>query len=139
MTLQQDLHTTTGPNLLEAPDFSLVLGGPLFQLFRRSHLEGDGIAQLDGGLDRLLKTGQVLRQDDTPLDEAAHNRAQSGMDNQLGGDENRKCNEESDMHFNVVKEGEPRCISSRGAKSRQEQQWQPGDQRNNEQPAIQKF
>lgn len=30
--------TTTKP-----PDFSLVLGGPLFQLFRRAHLSGDGL------------------------------------------------------------------------------------------------
>src|SRR5208283_2214359 len=27
----------------EAPDFSLVLGGPLFQLWRRTHLTGDGL------------------------------------------------------------------------------------------------
>jgi hypothetical protein len=27
----------------EQPDFSLVLGGPLFQLFRRAHLAGDGL------------------------------------------------------------------------------------------------
>jgi len=34
----------TKPNLLEEPyDFSLVLGGPLFQLFRRSHLAGDSL------------------------------------------------------------------------------------------------
>jgi hypothetical protein len=34
----------TEPNLLEEPnDFSLVLGGPLFQLFRRSHLSDDGL------------------------------------------------------------------------------------------------
>jgi hypothetical protein len=39
MTLQQDLHTMTEPNLLELPDFSLVLGGPLFQLFRRARLD----------------------------------------------------------------------------------------------------
>jgi hypothetical protein len=34
----------TERNLLEEPnDFSLVLGGPLFQLFRRSHLTGDSL------------------------------------------------------------------------------------------------
>jgi len=27
----------------EPPDFSLVLGGPIFQLFRRAHLSGDGL------------------------------------------------------------------------------------------------
>jgi hypothetical protein len=27
----------------EPHDFSLVLGGPIFQLFRRSHLAGDGL------------------------------------------------------------------------------------------------
>lgn len=31
---------------LELPDFSLVLGGPLFQLFRRAHLEGDHLELL---------------------------------------------------------------------------------------------
>jgi hypothetical protein len=29
------------PILRESPDFSLVLGGPLYQLFRRAHLSGD--------------------------------------------------------------------------------------------------
>ncbi len=34
----------TEPNSLKEPhDFSLVLGGPLFQLFRRSHLAGDSL------------------------------------------------------------------------------------------------
>jgi len=37
----------TEPNLLEEPpDFSLVLGGPLFQLFRKSHLAGDSLELL---------------------------------------------------------------------------------------------
>jgi hypothetical protein len=31
-------------NMVEEPeDFSLVLGGPLFQLFRKSHLAGDNL------------------------------------------------------------------------------------------------
>ena len=30
----------------DAADFSLVLGGPLFQLFRRAHLTGDGLQLL---------------------------------------------------------------------------------------------
>ncbi len=30
----------------ESPDFSLVLGGPIFQMFRRSHLSGDGLELL---------------------------------------------------------------------------------------------
>ncbi len=34
----------TKPAILqEQPDFSLVLGGPLFQLFRRAHLSGDAL------------------------------------------------------------------------------------------------
>ena len=32
--------------LPEIPDFSMVLGGPLFQLFRRAHLSGDGLELL---------------------------------------------------------------------------------------------
>jgi hypothetical protein len=37
----------TEPNLIEEPfDFSLVLGGPVFQLFRRSHLAGDHLELL---------------------------------------------------------------------------------------------
>jgi hypothetical protein len=50
MASQQEnphLHTMTEPNLLEKPlDFSLVLGGPIFQFFRRSHLAGDGLELL---------------------------------------------------------------------------------------------
>lgn len=37
----------TKPAILqEQPDFSLVLGGPLFQLFRRAHLSGDALELL---------------------------------------------------------------------------------------------
>ena len=35
--------TPTIARLLEPPDFSLVLGGPLYQLLRRSHLSGDAL------------------------------------------------------------------------------------------------
>jgi hypothetical protein len=42
MTLQADLETKT-PRAMEIPDFSLVLGGPLFQLYRRAHLSGDAL------------------------------------------------------------------------------------------------
>lgn len=34
---------STPPNIGERSDFSLVLGGPLFQLFRRAHLTGDAL------------------------------------------------------------------------------------------------
>ena len=34
---------TTPSNLGQSQDFSLVLGGPLFQLFRRAHLTGDAL------------------------------------------------------------------------------------------------
>jgi hypothetical protein len=37
-------NTVTEPNPIEQPsDFSLVLGGPIFQFFRKSHLAGDGL------------------------------------------------------------------------------------------------
>jgi hypothetical protein len=36
------MATTVSRALDEPPDFSLVLGGPLFQLLRRAHLEGGG-------------------------------------------------------------------------------------------------
>jgi len=36
----------TSVTLQESPDFSLVLGGPTFQLFRRSHLSGDALELL---------------------------------------------------------------------------------------------
>jgi len=41
------LHTVTEPNFLEErDDFSLVLGGPVFQLFHKSHLAGDHLELL---------------------------------------------------------------------------------------------
>jgi hypothetical protein len=43
----EDLNLMMEPNYLEEPnDFSLVLGGPLFQLFRRSHLSGTSLEML---------------------------------------------------------------------------------------------
>src|SRR5947209_6735779 len=41
---RQELQDRPMPRLVseEPPDFSLVMGGPVFQLFRRSHLAGDG-------------------------------------------------------------------------------------------------
>lgn len=42
MTLQTDTETEAGPT--QPPtDFSLVLGGPLFQFLRRAHLSGDAL------------------------------------------------------------------------------------------------
>ena len=35
------MNTTTP--IPQPPDFSLVLGGPLFQLYRRTHLSGDAL------------------------------------------------------------------------------------------------
>ena len=42
---RQELQDRPMPRLVseEPPDFSLVMGGPIFQLFRRSHLAGDGL------------------------------------------------------------------------------------------------
>jgi len=46
-TGQQSPEQTTQADLLEEPtDFSLVLGGPLYQLFRKAHLEGDHLELL---------------------------------------------------------------------------------------------
>lgn len=43
----KSLHTVTEPGFLdERSDFSLVMGGPIFQLFRRSHLAGDHLELL---------------------------------------------------------------------------------------------
>jgi hypothetical protein len=43
--VRQELQDRPMPRLVseEPPDFSLVMGGPIFQLFRRSHLAGDGL------------------------------------------------------------------------------------------------
>ena len=45
MTLQQDSEMKTTLTQ-EPPDFSLVLGGPLYQLYRRTRLAGDGLELL---------------------------------------------------------------------------------------------
>ena len=44
--LRDDVHRKAPNVLQEVPDFSLVLGGPLFQLLRRSHLGGDAMELL---------------------------------------------------------------------------------------------
>jgi len=41
--LNSEMKTNPAP---EPPDFSLVLGGPLFQLYRRAHLAGDALEML---------------------------------------------------------------------------------------------
>jgi hypothetical protein len=62
-----------------------------------------------------VKSGQILGQNNSPLDEAVNNRTYPRMDDELDSDENRKRNKESGMHLNVVKEGKPTGTSSRGA------------------------
>jgi len=43
----EDLHTQPQPDSLQEPhDFSLVLGGPIFQMFRKAHLVGDDLQLL---------------------------------------------------------------------------------------------
>ncbi len=47
--IRQESEKGTAPTpflVQEVPDFSLVLGGPIFQLFRRSHLSGGGLELL---------------------------------------------------------------------------------------------
>jgi hypothetical protein len=45
--VDKELNLTMEPDYLEQPaDFSLVLGGPLFQLFRKSHLSGTSLEML---------------------------------------------------------------------------------------------
>ena len=61
------------------------------------------------------------------------------MSNQLGSDEDRKCHEESDMHFNIVKEGKAAHVPRRGAERGEQQQRQPCHKRDNVQPAMQEF
>ena len=39
--MSTSLPASDRPLLQEPPDFSLILGGPLYQLFRRAHLDGD--------------------------------------------------------------------------------------------------
>jgi hypothetical protein len=45
-TLRHVENRDAGGTRQEPPDFSLVLGGPLFQMFRRAHLSGDGLELL---------------------------------------------------------------------------------------------
>ncbi len=45
VTLPPDARMPTTP-AQTAPDFSFVLGGPLFQLYRRAHLSGDALELL---------------------------------------------------------------------------------------------
>jgi hypothetical protein len=49
------------------------------------------------------------------------------MNKQFVSYEDRKCNEESDMHLYVAKEGKPTGIHSRVVESSEEQQRQPYD------------
>jgi hypothetical protein len=64
-----------------------------------------------------VKAWQVLWRNNTPLGEVTNNGTYPCMNDQLGSDKDRKCNEESDVHFNVVKEGELTEVPSRGAES----------------------
>src|ERR1700746_859030 len=45
-SLRDDVYSKGSNVLQEFPDLSLVLGGPLFQLFRKFHLEGDALELL---------------------------------------------------------------------------------------------
>jgi hypothetical protein len=45
MTLQPDSEVNI-PRTPDLPDFSLALGGPLFQITRRMHLSGDALELL---------------------------------------------------------------------------------------------
>lgn len=94
---------------------------------QETNLGGDGIAKPDSRFNCLVKTGQVLRQDDAPLDKSTHYRTDTRMNKDFGPDENRKCDEESHMYFNIVKEGKLTNTPSREAQGGEEQQRQPCD------------
>ena len=54
--------TATAPLLPDPPDFSLVLGGPLYQLWRRTRMAGDGLELLQRRIvvSALLAWGPLL-------------------------------------------------------------------------------
>lgn len=72
-----------------------------------------------------MKATHILRQNDTALDEPAHNRTYPRMNKQFGRNEDGKCNEKSDMHFNIMKEGKPTRVPAQGAQGGKHTQWQP--------------
>ena len=41
--MKSETSVSSDSLLQDPPDFSLVLGGPLFQMFRKTHLTGDGL------------------------------------------------------------------------------------------------
>ena len=86
-----------------------------------------------------MKTRKVFRQNYSALHEAAHNGTYPGMDYQLGSDEYRKCDEESDMHLYIMKEGEATAAPSQGAEAGKHGQRQPCEQGDDEQPTMQEF
>jgi hypothetical protein len=70
-------------------------------------LDGDGITQPGGRLDRRLKARQVLFPYKSPFDKSPHNRAYARMNNQLGPDEHWEGNQKSYLHLNIMKKGKP--------------------------------
>ena len=62
------LHTAEQPNFVEeSNDFSLELGGPVFQLFRKSHLAGDGLTFPGNPSTRVGRVNEYNR-DVSPID-----------------------------------------------------------------------
>ena len=57
------------------------------------------------GLDR--NEAPKLRQDDAPFQKASHQRTNPQMDDQLGGDQDRKGDQEARMYFYVAKKRKP--------------------------------
>jgi hypothetical protein len=82
----------------------------------------------------------LFRDDDTPLDEPPYDRADTQMDDQLGGDQYRKSHQQSDLCLKVVEKWDAAGTTPPVApKLREEQQGQPCDQYNDQDSAMQQL
>ena len=91
-------------------------------------------------VDGLLEFRQVFGRDDAPLHELRDDRADALMHDQLGGDQDRQRDEETDVRLDVVEERDPdRAARAHARERRQQQQRQPGDARDDQHPPAQQL
>jgi hypothetical protein len=79
-------------------------GGPYEN--HQSHFQGNRISPTYRRVNGSVKLRQVFRDDNVPPDEGLHHWAETQMDDQLGQNQHRQRNQESNLGLDIVQERE---------------------------------
>ncbi len=106
----------------------------------QAHFNDHRIAQTHGGGDDGIEALPRFLWDDPALKELPDDRPDPLVDNKFSRDHEGQCHQEPSVYLHIVEEWYPDSVADCSSfNSRDQQQRQPGDKRNNDYPSSQEI